>query len=151
MKVIFLLVITCVTATAGLISLSPTVSIQVTTPQRFSLSLGISGVDWGGLFGSESGFLIRVEPGISGGKFHAGTRSVFNLALVPILAIDVTGALMYTWNDPWNGLMEDQTYAGMEVRFGGLPVVLSAGYYRHIAGSDTEEEWITSFGAGVGF
>jgi hypothetical protein len=69
------------TGAAGLLSLSPTVSVQVTTPQRYSLSLGVSGTDWGSAFGSESGFLVRVEPGLSGGKLHAGRRSVFSLAL----------------------------------------------------------------------
>ncbi|MCD4707119.1 MAG: hypothetical protein K8S62_05215 [Candidatus Sabulitectum sp.] len=151
MRTLILLTILSATACAGLLSWSPTVSVQVTTPQRYSLSLGISGVDWGSAFGSESGFLIRVEPGVSGGKLHAGTRNAFSLALIPILSVDVTGALMYTWNDPWNGLQDDQTYAGMELRFGALPVVVSAGYYKHIAGSDTEHNWIGYLGAGIGF
>lgn len=139
------------TAFAGLLSWSPTVSVQVTSPQRYNLSLGVSGVDWGGIFGSESSFLIRVEPGISGGKFHAGARSSFSFAFVPVVSVDMTGAIMYTWNDPWNGIPDDQTYAGMEMRWGALPWVISAGYYKHVAGWDTEHEWVTSFGAGFGF
>ncbi len=151
MRVLFLLLIICITATAGLSSWSPTVSVQVTTPQRYSLSIGVSGSNWGSLFGSDSGILFRVEPGLSGIKLHVGRRGTFNFLMLPMTSVETTVALLHTWNDPWNGLMEDQRYAGMEVRFGGLPVVLSAGYYRHIAGSDTEEDWITSFGAGVGF
>lgn len=151
MKVFFLLMIASATATSGLTSWSPTVSFLVTAPQRYSLSIGVSGSNWGSLFGSDSGILFRVEPGISGIKLHVGRRGTFSFLMLPTASVETTVAFLHTWNDPWNGLLADQTYAGLEARYKIIPVVVSAGYYRHIAGSDTEKEWITSIGAGVGF
>ncbi|MCK5841987.1 MAG: hypothetical protein KAH31_07460 [Candidatus Sabulitectum sp.] len=52
---------------------SSTASIQITSPQNHSASIGMCSVD---LFGSDSGFLILLEPGFSGGKVYAGTKNM---------------------------------------------------------------------------
>lgn len=130
--------------------ISPTGSIQVTSPQRYSFSLGISSVDWGRAFGSSSGYVLRIEPGLSGGKLHLGIRSAFSLVFLPVTSVDVTGSLLYTWNDPWGGVKSRQTYAGMEFRMGYHVITATAGYYRHTAGDDPNSNWISSFGIGLG-
>jgi len=132
------------------LALAPTVSIQVTTPQRYSFSLGLTGVDWGRVFGTHSGFLVRAEPGLSGGKLHIGFRSALSLILMPVASADVTAAILRTWNDPWGGIESNQTYGGLELRIGMRLVTATVGVYRHMAGEDTEHEWITSLGAGFG-
>lgn len=129
-------------------ALSPTGSVQVTTPQRLSLSLGVCGTDFFGTFGGSSGILFRMEPGISGGKLHLGMRSMFSLMFLPVVSADMTAALLQTWNDPW-GVTGGQTYAGGEFRLGLRYLVFTAGGYRHVAG-DREDKWLYSFGAGVG-
>ncbi len=148
MKTLMTLLILYTSAVSGLSGWSPTASIQITSPQKYSASIGMSSVD---LFGSDSGFLIRLEPGFSGGKLHAGTRNMVIATLIPFVSTDVTAAIMHTWNDPCGRLLNHQTYAGMEIRLGILPLVITAGYYNHIAGSDTEHNWITSLGIGAGF
>jgi len=45
---------------------------------------------------------------------------------------------MYIWSDPCGGLLDHQTYAGMKIRLEILPLVITAGCYNHIAGSDSE-------------
>ncbi len=75
---------------------SPSISIKLTTPQKMSLSLGISGTSWGGLFDSDTGLLIRLEPGISGGKLNPGTRHTFSMAMIPVFSMDICASVMYT-------------------------------------------------------
>jgi len=128
---------------------SPTGSLQVTTPQRYSLSLGYSSADWG-LFGSSGGYVIRIEPGLSGGKVHLGLRGIFNLSLLPVMSAEITGSLLQTWNDPWGGIPGGQTFAGGELRLGLRLITATAGLYRHAAGDDTDHDWITSLGVGLG-
>lgn len=70
---------------------------------------------------------------------------------VPVVSADICCSLMYTWNDPWNGLENDQTYAGLEMRAGGGLLVISAGVFRHVAGGDTDHDGVFSGGAGIGF
>ncbi len=136
---------------AGFDNWSPTIGVKLTTPQKMCLSLGISGTSWGGLFGPDSGILIRLEPGLSGGKLHLGTRHTFSMALIPVLSMDICASVMYTWNNPWTGLQNDQTYVGGELQFGAHLLVVSAGLYRHFAGGDEGHTWAFSTGAGLGF
>ncbi len=153
MKTLKLLVIVCLVlpVMADFANWSPTIGIKLTTPQKMSLSLGISGTSWGGLFGSDSGILIRLEPGLSGGKLHLGTRHTFNMVLIPVLSMDICGSVMYTWNNPWTGLENDQTYVGGELQFGAHLLLVSAGLFRHVAGGDEDHSWVFSTGAGLGF
>ena len=130
---------------------SPTVGVKVTVPQKISVSIGFSNIPWNSLWGGDSGMVFRLEPGLAGGKVHLGIRSAFSMVFIPITSIDICGSLMYTWNNPWNGLENDQTYAGVETRGGFHFFVLSAGIYRHISGGDTDHDWTFSGGAGFGF
>jgi hypothetical protein len=127
------------------------VGLQVGIPQKVSVSLGITSIPWGSVWGSDGGFLVRIEPGLSGGKLHAGLRSTLSMAFLPIVSADVCASLMYTWNDPWSGLADDQTYVGTEFRVCAIPVILSCGIYRHVAGGDTGHDWVFSAGGGLGF
>ncbi len=153
MKTIKLALILCFVfpAMADLDNWSPTISIKLTTPQKMSISLGFSGTSWGGLFGSDSGLLIRLEPGLSGGKLHLGTRHTFSMVLIPVLSMDICASIMHTWNNPWTGLKNDQTYIGGELQLGAHLLVVSAGLYRHVAGDDEDHSWVFSTGAGLGF
>jgi hypothetical protein len=130
---------------------SPSLAVKVTSPQKLSVSIGISSISWGSVWGGGSGVVFRVEPGLAGGKIHLGIRSAFSMLFIPVMSVDVSGSLMHTWNDPWYGLENDQTYAGVELRSGAHLLVVSAGVYRHIAGTDAEHDWVFSGGAGVGF
>ena len=117
---------------------SPTVGVKVTTPQKLSVSIGFSSIPWIGLWGGDSGIVCRLEPGLAGGKIHLGIRSAFSMVFIPITSVDICGSLMYTWNNPWNGLENDQTYAGVEARGGFHLFILSAGIYRHISGGASQ-------------
>jgi len=130
---------------------SPTIDVKVTYPQKASVSIGISSISWGSLWGGGNGVVFRVEPGLAGGKVHLGVRNAFSMILIPVMSTDICASLMYTWNDPWHGLQNDQTYAGVEIRGAMHLLVISAGIFRHIAGEDTEHDWVLSGGAGVGF
>ena len=141
----FLLLIFLVSPVAGY---SPTGSVQVTTPQRIAISLGWCGADAFTAFGSSSGLVVRVEPGICGGKVHLGFRSAFNL-FIPMVSMDITGSLLRTWYHPWGGVQAGQTFAGLESRLGLRYFVVTAGYYRHIAGNGSDHP-IGSFGIGIG-
>jgi hypothetical protein len=147
---VILSVLAVLPASAGPLGISPTASLQITTPQKASLSLGLSGVEWGSLWGPDAGFLVRLEPGLAGGKVHLGSRFAFSIALVPLMYVDLAGAVLYTWGDPWMGLRKDQTYLGAETRIGAGLVFATAGVYRHVAGSDDDPGWILSAGAGLG-
>lgn len=136
---------------AGSDDLFPTIGAKITTPQKLSLSIGFSGASWVRLFGPESGFLIRLEPGLSGAKFHLGTRHTFNLMLIPVSSMDICASVMYTWNNPWGGLRNYQTYIGGELQFGVHLLIVSSGLYRHVAGDDEDHDWVFSAGAGLGF
>lgn len=149
MKILIIMLI-CSSVFINARAISPTVSVQVTTPQRYSLSLGFSGVDWGRAFATQTGFLVRAEPGISGGKLHMGVRTTLSLALVQLVSADLTGALLRTWNDPWGGIESGQTYGGVELRVGMHLFTATAGVFRHMAGDDADHEWLTSLGAGFG-
>jgi hypothetical protein len=147
-----MLLVTAVQPAAGSMpDWSPSVGVQVTVPQKLSVSLGVSNIPWGILWGDRGGLLIRLEPGISGGKLHLGLRDVFSMALLPIFSADLCASVLYTWNDPWSGLDNDQTYLGAETRISMIPIIASAGVYRHVAGGDTEHDWVFSMGAGLGF
>ncbi len=135
----------------GILPCSPTVGVKLTSPQKLSVSIGISGIPWGVPWGDDTGMVFRLEPGLSGGKIHLGIRSSFRMIFLPVMSADICASMMYTWNNPWFGLENDQTYAGVEYRGGVHLVVFSAGVYRHIAGSDTDHDWVLSGGAGFGF
>lgn len=137
--------------TADFDNWSPTIGVKLTTPQKMSLSIGFSGTSWGGLFGPDSGFLIRLEPGLSGGKLHLGTRHTFSMVLIPVFSMDICASVMYTWNNPWTGLENDQTYIGGELQVGAYLLMVSTGLYRHVAGGDEDHDWVFSAGAGLGF
>jgi len=140
-------------AAAGIADWSPTASIQINRPQKLSISIGVStaGIMSLPLFGPESGFLLRLEPGLSGSKLHVGTRSIFNMLFLPVVSVDITASLLYTYNSPWGDLENDQTYMGLESRFGAHLLLVTAGMYRHIGGGDSEHDWHFSAGAGIGF
>mgnify|MGYP001144650193 CR=1 FL=1 len=146
-----LVLMTSVTACAAAApGWSPTVGVQLTTPQKLNVSVGITTIPLGGVLSSDGGLLVRLEPGLSGGKVHAGLRTSLSMVFIPMVSADMCASLLYTWNDPWGGLENDQTYLGAELRACAVPVIVSGGIYRHVAGDDTENEWVFSMGAGVG-
>lgn len=147
-SVIALLIVIPISRADGV---SPTVSLQVTTPQKLSLSIGVSTVSWMKLMGEETGAVLRLEPGISGGKVHLGVRNMFLFSFIPIVSSEVSASVMYTWNDPWAGLSNRQTYLGAEYRAAVHTLVFTAGIYSHAAGDDDSKGWTGSFGIGLGF
>ena len=145
----------CLTVTpvfgGGMMEWTPTASVQVGIPQKISVSIGFCSIDFGTIWGADSGALLRIEPGLSGGKLHVGIRQVFSMVFLPVVSADLSAAVLYTWNDPWSGLENDQTYLGLETRFGSYLMVVTAGMYRHVGGGDTDHDWLFSAGAGLGF
>lgn len=129
---------------------TPTASLQVTTPQRFSASLGIAFVEMGTLWGPKAGPLVRIEPGLGAGKLHLGGRMALSMAWMDIFYADLTAALMNTWGDTWGGLEKHQTYLGGELRCGTGLLMGTLGVYRHVRGSDEDHPWVVSLGAGLG-
>lgn len=134
----------------GELPFSPSVSLQLTTPQKGSLSLGIAGVDYGSIWGPQAGFLVRLEPGLGGGKAHVGARFVFHMAFVQLIYADIAAAALRTWGDPWMGLPDGQTYLGAETRVGAGLLLGTLGVFHHVAGSDDGHDWILSAGVGLG-
>lgn len=136
-------------AARPLLPFTPTVSLQVTSPQRYNASFGISTTRLGA-WGPKAGFLARLEPGLGGGKAHIGSRFAFSLAFIDLFYTDLTASVMHTWGDTWGNLPKDQTYLGGEVRFGANLLLGTAGVYRHVGGSDEEHDWVVSLGVGLG-
>ena len=137
-------------AAAQSVPFTPTASLQVTSPQRFNASIGLSTIDMATLWGPKAGFLARIEPGLGAGKAHLGARFAFAMAFVDIFYTDLTAAVMHTWGDTWGDLERDQTYLGGEVRFGANLMLGTAGIYKHVHGSDEDHDWVVSFGIGLG-
>ena len=81
----------------------------------------------------------------------SGDKKYLQYDFFPVTSYDMCCSLMYTWNDPWSGLENNQTYLGLEAQAGGGLVLISAGVYRHVAGEDTDHDWVFSYGAGIGF
>jgi len=86
MNTLMILTILLTSAASGLSSWSPAFSVQITSPKKYSAFIRMCSVD---LFGSDSGFLIRLEPGLSGGKIHAGIKNMAISALIPFVSTDV--------------------------------------------------------------
>lgn len=149
-RCLFIALLWVLTARSGVPGWSPTASIQITSPQRASVSVGITSIGFGTLWGPESGMLVRIEPGLGGGKLHVGSRFGFSMAFIPIMHADLTAAVLHTWGDPWAELESGQTYIGLELRTGTYLFLATAGVYRHALGADGDHDWIISAGAGLG-
>jgi len=146
---LLLVLVSAASARTGL-PFTPTVGLQVTSPQRFNASIGLASIEMGSLWGPEAGILARLEPGLCAGKAHLGTRFAFAMAFIDIFYTDLTAAVMHTWGDTWGSLPRDQTYIGGEARFGANLLMGTAGVYRHVSGSDEDHDWVVSLGVGLG-
>jgi len=135
----------------GLATCFPTVAAKLTYPAKVSLEVGVSSHDLGSLFSIADGFVIRAEPGLSGGKLHVGIRRQFTFLFIPLVTWDYTISAMQTWNDPWGGYANDQTYIGIEAQGKVNLVLMSAGVYRHVAGDDEDHDILFSGAVGFGF
>jgi len=129
----------------------PTFAAKLTYPAKASLEVGVSSHDLGSLFSIADGFVIRAEPGLSGGKLHAGIRSQFTFLFLPLVTWDYTISALRTWNDPWGGYANDQTYIGIEAQGKVNLVLMSAGVYWHVTGDDEEHDVLFSGAVGFGF
>ena len=129
----------------------PTVAAKLTYPAKASVEVGISSHDLGSLFSVADGLVLRAEPGLSGGKLHAGIRSQFTFLFIPLVTWDYTISAMQTWNDPWGGYANNQTYIGIEAQGKVNLVLMSAGVYWHVAGDDEEHNVLFSGAVGFGF
>lgn len=147
-----LLLLVLVSAASALhgMPFTPTVSLQVTSPQRYNASIGVATIEMGTIWGPKAGLLARLEPGLGAGKAHLGTRFAFAMAFIDLFYTDLTASVMHTWGDTWGNLPKDQTYLGGEVRFGANLLLGTAGIYRHIHGSDEDHDWVLSLGVGLG-
>ncbi|OPL18419.1 MAG: hypothetical protein AVO35_06130, partial [Candidatus Aegiribacteria sp. MLS_C] len=74
---------------------SPTAAAQLTIPQKLSVSVGMAGIPWGRIWSDDGGLLVRLEPGLSGGKLHVGFRSAFSILFFPAVASDICGSVLY--------------------------------------------------------
>lgn len=134
----------------GAAPLTPTASLQVTTPQRLNASIGIATIEMATIWGPKAGMLVRLEPGLGAGKAHIGGRFAFAIAFIDLFYTDLTASVMHTWGRTWGGLEKDQTYLGGEVRFGASLLLGTFGVYKHVHGSDEDHDWVISLGAGLG-
>jgi hypothetical protein len=144
-----LLLLSAFAATARVPLFTPTASLQITSPQRYNASIGVSTTRLG-IWGPKTGFLARLEPGLGGGKAHIGSRFAFSLGFIDLFYTDLTASLMHTWGRTWGGLEKDQTYLGGEVRFGANLLLGTFGVYKHVHGSDEDHDWVVSLGLGLG-
>lgn len=128
----------------------PTASINFCTPQKASLAIGLTNTGWFDYFGVDSGWFFTLEPGLSGGSVNAGFRTGMNLFLLPMFRFDGMVSLMHTWNNPWGGLEDDQTYLGIRAATWVPLVNVSLGLFRHVGGGDDDHNWLVTAGVGVG-
>lgn len=147
---VLLAVMACAAFGRSEMPVTPSVSLQVTTPQRFNASLGLSFTEMASIWGPKAGLLVRLEPGLGAGKAHVGGRFAFAMAFIDLFYTDLTASVMHTWGRTWGGLEKDQTYLGGEVRFGANLLLGTVGIYRHVHGSDEDHDWVFSLGAGLG-
>ena len=128
----------------------PTVSVSLCTPQKAALAIGLTSTGWLEYYGVDSGWLFVLEPGLSGGSVNLGFRTGMNLFVIPLARLDCVATLLYTWNDPWGDLENDQTYAGIRASTWVPMVNASLGLLRHIGGEDDDHDWLVTAGLGVG-
>ena len=129
----------------------PTFAAKLTYPAKASLEIGFSTLDLHSVFSIADGFVLRVEPGLAGGKLHAGIRYQFTFLFLPIMTWDYTLSMLYTWGDPWGDYVGKQTFLGVEAQ-GKINVILfSAGVYWHVAGDQDDPESLFSGAVGIGF
>ncbi|MBN1433896.1 hypothetical protein JW921_03995 [Candidatus Fermentibacterales bacterium] len=153
------LALTCGTAAAGVPGhasglsrngIMPTISASFCTPQKGSLAIGMTSVGWLSFFGTKTGWVFSLEPGISGGAVNLGIASGLNLFFVPLARFDAVATLLHTWNDPWFELENGQTYLGIRGIMWVPLVNASLGVLRHIGGGDRDHDWVVTAGVGVG-
>ena len=126
----------------------PAGGIHINSPQIVSLSIGGLGMNTMSGLGSATAAVIRLEPGIGGGKINIGFKSVVRFSVMPLSTFEIDGSLLRTWGSTW-GAPSGQTYAGGELRIGVSFIFASAGMYKHIAG-DGEDDNLFTFGVGAG-
>jgi hypothetical protein len=129
----------------------PTFAAKLTWPTKASVELGLSTAGLGSVFSIGDGFVLRVEPGLAGGKLHAGIRHQFTFLFLPITTWDYTFSALYTWGDPWGDYSAGQTYLGIEAQTKVNLVLFSGGVYWHVAGDRDQPRGLFSGGVGVGF
>lgn len=130
--------------------LYPTASLSICTPQKAALGIGLTNTGWMSCLDVDTGWLFTLEPGLSGGSLNMGLRSGVSFFFIPLARIDVAASAMYTWNQPWGGLQDDQTYLGLRTST-WLPLLnVSVGLLRHVAGRDEDHDWVVTAGIGIG-
>ena len=129
----------------------PTVAAKLTYPARASIEIGIATGDLGTIFSIGEGFVIRAEPGISGGKLHAGLRHQFTFLFLPLATWDYTLSVLHTWGDPLGSYPPGQTYLGLELQSKVNLFLMSAGGYWKVAGDQDHSGVVFSGAIGVGF
>lgn len=98
--------------------------------------------------------LVRLEPGVAGGKAGVGIAS-FWLAeadplLVPGAGWSLSANVLRTWGDPW-AVAANQTFVGGELGIHVLGVNLRLGPYWRTAGGARDENWFLGGSIGFGF
>ena len=129
----------------------PTFAAKLTYPAMASLEIGVTTAGLKSVFSIANGFVLRVEPGLAGGKLHAGIRNQFTFFFLPLMTWDYTVSLFHTWGDPWGEYTAKQTFLGLEVQSKVNIVLMSVGVYWHIAGNQDEPQALFSGAVGIGF
>jgi hypothetical protein len=129
----------------------PTFAVKLTWPARASAEIGLSTLDFHSVFSVADGFVIRAEPGLAGGKLHAGLRHQFTFVFLPLMTWDYTLSAFHTWGDPWGDIDPGQTYLGIEAQGKVNIFLMSMGVYWHVAGDRDDPSGLFSGSVGVGF
>lgn len=129
----------------------PHLAILTSTTQRISGELGLA---WIPFTPDETdlhwGPVGRLEIGTGGYKTKLGLEAAAPIGHVP-LAASVCGAVFWTHGHPV-GLMQRQTYAGVELDLTVIPICLrlQTGAYHHVSGEVRPDDWLFTCGVGLG-
>lgn len=128
----------------------PALGLQVGTPQKASIALGIVvGEDFvrNGRDHSHN-LALFAEPGVAAGR--ASVAYVSHGYGSFGTGFGVAATVLHTWKDPWQA-DENQSYAGGEVLF--WPILFvgpRVGLFRNVSSAPTSQKWFWSFSFGVG-
>jgi hypothetical protein len=129
----------------------PTFAAKLTYPAKVSLEIGLSTLELHSLFSIADGFVVRAEPGLAGGKLHAGIRNQFTFMFLPLMTWDYTVSALHTWGNPWGNLHPGQTWLGIEAQCKVNLFLASGGVYWHVAGDMDDPHPLLSGALGIGF
>jgi len=129
--------------------LFPCVMTRYSTPLKLGWVLGVVRYQNANR-NFQHGPFVQLEPGFGGGKVNLGYR-YSRSGFLPVFNVGLSASLLQTWGNPLGDVEPGQTFTGIELSTAFSVLGFNAGIFRHVAGDDSDHDWITTLGVGAGF